>query len=119
MHAQKCRDGKVGIYVGGGKHRGEGGQGGPGKIRQAFNSPPRLGAHVGQDDGGADRVAVDVVLGPLRAHHLHTKPPPPPARDKAAESGREINQKARGGHQQKKHDVQPALVLLKPTRRLR
>lgn len=38
---------------------------------RTINSPPRLGAHVGQDDGGADRVAVDVVLGPLRAHHLH------------------------------------------------
>ncbi len=42
---------------------------------RSINLPPGLGAHVGQDDGGADRVAVDVVLGPLRGHHLpHTQP---------------------------------------------
>ena len=52
------------------------------------NLPPRLGAHVGQDDGGADRVAVDVVLGPLRAHHL--------SRHKTRCRGH-LDQKARGG----------------------
>ena len=33
--------------------------------------PPRLNTHVREYDRRTKRVAVDVVLGPLRAHHLY------------------------------------------------